>query len=249
MLHICVIGIGAGNPAHLTMQAIEALNRLDVVLLVDKSGPADELAQLREEILARYVAADRRPRLVRIEDPVRDRTAVAYGDAVAAWRDERAARYEAALSTLGPEETAGFLVWGDPSLYDGTLLILDDVLHRGRISFEHHVIPGISSVSALAASHRRPVNQAGEAIAITTGRRVATGLPDAENIVVMLDGSQAWQELPDDLEIWWGAYLGTSDEVLVAGRLGDCRAEIAECRARMKEQKGWMFDTYLLRRP
>ena len=248
MLHLYVIGIGAGDPSHVTMQAVEALNRLDVVLLVDKGGAADDLAQLREQILARYVPADRQPRVVRIEDPVRDRAAAAYGDAVAAWRDERAARYEAALAALGPDETAGFLVWGDPSLYDGTLLILDDLLARGRVSFEHRVIPGITSVSALAASHRRPLNEAGESIAITTGRRVAAGLPEAENVVVMLDGSEAWRDLPGELDIWWGAFLGTSDEVLIAGRLGDCRDEIAERRTRMKAEKGWMFDTYLLRR-
>ena len=249
MLHIYVIGIGAGDPAHVTMQAVEALNQLDVVLLVEKGGAADELARLREEILTRYIPADQRPRVVRIEDPVRDRTAAGYGEAVAAWRDERAARYEAALASLSPDDRAGFLVWGDPSLYDGTLLILDDILDRGRVRFEHTVIPGITSISALAASHRRPLNHAGEAIAITTGRRVASAVPDAENVVVMLDGAEGWRTLPDDLHIWWGAFLGTSDEALVAGRLGDCRSEIAETRSRLKAEKGWMFDTYLLRRP
>jgi precorrin-6A synthase len=249
MLHLYVIGIGAGDPAHVTVQAVDALNRLDVVLLVDKGGAADDLAHLREEILARYIPGHRRPRVVRIEDPVRDRSAVGYGAAVLAWRDERAALYEAALADLGPDDTAGFLVWGDPSLYDGTLLILDDILARGRVRFEHTVIPGITSVSALAASHRRPLNEAGESIAVTTGRRVSVALPDAENVVVMVDGGEAWRGLPDDLHIWWGAFLGTSDEVLVAGRLGNCRDEIAETRTRMKAEKGWMFDTYLLRRP
>jgi precorrin-6A synthase len=249
MLQLYVIGIGAGDPAHLTMQAVDALGRLDVVLLVDKGAAADDLMQLRAEILDRYLPPERRPRIVRIQDPERDRSASAYGEAVAAWRDERATRYEAALAELGPDETAGFLVWGDPSLYDGTLLILDDLLARGRLAFEHTVIPGITSVSALAASHRRPLNEAGESIAITTGRRVAHGLPDAENVVVMLDGGEAWLALPDDLDIWWGAFLGTADEVLVAGRLGDCRDEIARRRADLKVAKGWMFDTYLLRRP
>lgn len=248
MLHVYVIGIGAGDPSHVTMQAVEALNQLDVVLLVDKGSAADDLARLREEILTRYIPADRQPRTVRVEDPVRDRNAAGYSDAVAAWRDERAARYEAALATLGPDETVGFLVWGDPSLYDGTLLILDDILARGRVRFEHTVIPGITSVSALAAGHRVPLNHAGESIAVTTGRRVAVSVPDAENVVVMLDGGEAWRTLPDDLYIWWGAFLGTGDEALVAGRLGACRDEIAETRTRLKADKGWMFDTYLLRR-
>lgn len=248
MLQLYVVGIGAGNPEHVTVQAVQVLNRLDVVLLVDKGDAAPDLAQLRSEILARYVPADRRPRLVRIEDPARDRKADAYAEAVVAWRDERAARYEAALAALAPGEIAGILVLGDPSLYDGTLLILDDLLARGNVAFEHHVIPGITSVSALAASHRRPLNEPGESIVVTTGRRVAQRLPGDPNIVVMLDGGEAWRALPDDLHIWWGAFLGTPDEATVEGRLGDCRDRLAETRSRLKAEKGWMFDTYLLRR-
>jgi precorrin-6A synthase len=248
VLQLYVVGIGAGDPGHVTVQAVEVLNRLDVVLLVDKGEAAPELAQLRSDILARYVPADRRPRSVRIEDPARDRKADAYAEAVVAWREERAARYEAALADLGPDEVAGFLVLGDPSLYDGTLLILDDLLARGNVAFEHHVVPGITSVSALAASHARALNLPGESITITTGRRVAQRLPDDPNIVVMLDGDEAWRSLPDDLHIWWGAFLGTPDEVTVQGRLGDCRDRLAETRSRLKADKGWMFDTYLLRR-
>lgn len=248
MLQLYVIGIGAGDPSQVTVQAVDVLNRLDVVVLVDKGEVAPELGQLRTQVLARYVPADRQPRLVRIEDPARDRTADAYAGAVVAWREARAARYEAALAALGPDETAGFLVLGDPSLYDGTLLILDDLLTRGKVAFEHRVIPGITSVSALAASHRRPLNLPGESIMVTTGRRVAQGLPEDANIVVMLDGGEAWRTLPDDLHIWWGAFLGTPDEVTVSGRLGDCRDRLAATRTRLKEAKGWMFDTYLLRR-
>jgi precorrin-6A synthase len=48
--------------------------------------------------------------------------------------------------------------------------------------------------------------------------------------------------------IYWGAYLGTADEILVSGPLAEVADEIQRVRARARDRKGWMFDTYLLRR-
>jgi precorrin-6A synthase len=48
--------------------------------------------------------------------------------------------------------------------------------------------------------------------------------------------------------IYWGAYLGTPDEILVSGPLAEVAEEIRRVRAEARERKGWMFDTYLLRR-
>ena len=65
----------------------------------------------------------------------------------------------------------------------------------------------------------------------------------------MLDGEQTFARIaPGDLEIHWGAYLGTPDEILVSGPLQDVRDEILRVRAEAAARKGWMFDTYLLRR-
>ena len=85
----------------------------------------------------------------------------------------RVAAYERLVENLGPNETGAFLVWGDPTLYDGTLAILDDVHATGRVEFSVEVVPGISSVSALAARHGVALNRAGESVLITTGRRLA----------------------------------------------------------------------------
>ena len=40
-------------------------------------------------------------------------------------------------------------MWGDPSLYDSTLRIIERIIARGRVVFEYEVIPGISSIQAL----------------------------------------------------------------------------------------------------
>ena len=84
---------------------------------------------------------------------------------------------------------------------------------------------------------------------ITTGRRLA-GQPLTLDTVVMLDGECAFNTVADDeVEIYWGAYLGTSDEILLSGKLCDLSATIQQTRAAARQRKGWIMDTYLLRKP
>jgi precorrin-6A synthase len=242
---VLVVGVGAGDPEHVTVQAINALRRAAVVFVVDK-GP-EELVRAREEILGRY--AGHRPRVVALPDPPRDRRAAAYRSAVEDWRSARADVWERAIADeLTGDGCGAFLVWGDPALYDSTLAVLDEILARGAVAFDHEVIPGISSPQALAARHRVPFNRVGGAVQITTGRRLADGLPhDADDVLVMLDADCAFSRFPE-LDIYWGAYVGMDDEILVAGRVRDVAGEIRRRRAEARERKGWVMDTYLLRR-
>lgn len=251
MRQIIVIGIGAGDPEQVTMQAVAALNRVDVFFILDKGEVKQELTDLRQEILDRY-ASERTYRTVWGRDPDRDRTAAAYTDAVDDWRHRRADVCEELIAAnLGEGETGAFLVWGDPALYDSTPAILADVLARDGMSFEVEIVPGISSVSSLAARHGTGLNQVGGAIQITTGRRLAQGWPaDADDVVVMLDARTAFTELAEpNTEIFWGAYLGMPDEILVSGPLAEVAEQIVTLRTEARARKGWIMDTYLLRRP
>lgn len=55
MKRILIIGIGAGNPDYITMQAVKALNRTDVFFLMDKGQSKDKLIDLRREICETYI--------------------------------------------------------------------------------------------------------------------------------------------------------------------------------------------------
>jgi precorrin-6A synthase len=246
---LLVIGIGAGDPEHVTMQAVAALNAADVFFVIDKDATAPELVRARHAILERYVA-DPTYRIVAVRDPGRDRAAADYAAAVAAWRSARAGVWEQLVADeLGDDGCGAFLVWGDPALYDSTIAVLDEIAARGRVAFELDVVPGISSVQALAAAHRVALNRVGEPVAITTGRRLRDG-PPAGDAVVMLDASCAFDAIEDrDTEIYWGAYVGTEHEILVSGRLRDVAEEIVALRAQARERHGWIMDVYLLRRP
>ena len=249
MRKLLVIGIGTGNPEHMTVQGIRALNAAEVVFLLDKGAASAGLVEFRRALCARFVEG-RQPRFVAIADPARDRRPSDYGAAVEDWHAARAALLEGLIAReLGEEGCGAFLVWGDPSLYDGTLRVLDRIRARGRLAFAQEVVPGIGSVQALAASHGIALNGVGEPVTITTGRRLAGGLPASGSTVVMLDGDPRFEGLDPDLTIHWGAYLGTPDEILITGRLGDVAELIREHRRQARARHGWIMDTYLLRKP
>jgi precorrin-6A synthase len=250
MKKVFIIGIGAGNPDYVTVQAINALNEVDVFFIMDKGHEKEDLTRMRKDICERYIK-DKSYRTVETADPLRDRTASSYEPAVRTWHEQRAAIYERLIGEeLGEDECGAFLVWGDPSLYDSTLRIIDQVIARGAVAFEYEVIPGISAIQALAARHKIALNRIGRSIHITTGRRVAEGLPDnIDDVIVMLDADCSFKTIDkSEIEIFWGAYIGTDDEILAAGNLRERREDIERMRAEAKARKGWVMDTYLLRK-
>jgi precorrin-6A synthase len=249
---VLVIGIGAGDPEQLTVQAIKALNQASVFFVMDKGADKQDLVLLREEICERYIE-NSSYRMVYAPDPERDRAAARYGPAVEQWRRQRADIYEQLIrDELHDGECGAFLVWGDPALYDSTLAIIEQIVARGAVQLDYEVIPGISSVQALAARHRVSLTQVGRPVHITTGRRLSEGgFPEhCDDVVVMLDASCSFADLAETgLDIYWGAYIGTKDEILVSGPVGEVAAEIQAVRGEARQRKGWIMDTYLLRRP
>jgi precorrin-6A synthase len=255
---LLLIGMGPGHPDQVTVQAVRALNRADVFFLIDKGDDKSGLNAAREEILRRHVTADGY-RVVDIPEPARDRSGTldpdGYQGAVSDWHAARAELIAAAIEDeLGADGVGAFLVWGDPSVSDSMLRIVDRVLALGTVPFTCTVIPGVTSVQALAAAHRIPLNRVGEPIHITPARRLAQlpepGLPDGlDSVVVMLDrGFTAAGFDEPGLSVYWGAYLSTADEVLISGPLADVADEITAARARLRERHGWIMDTYLVRR-
>ncbi|MGW2829899.1 precorrin-6A synthase (deacetylating) [Streptomyces sp. NPDC001286] len=253
MRKIHVIGIGAGDPDQLTLQAVKALRSTDVFFVLDKGEVKSDLTRLRRDMLEAHMPEGASYRIVEARDPERDRGAggAAYSPAVGDWRSARAGIYERLIAEeLGEGQSGAFLVWGDPALYDSTIAILEEVLERGAVAFEYDVVPGISSVAALVARHRTGLNRVARPVQITTGRRLSEGFPEGvDDVVVMLDAHQAFRRYADqDIDIYWGAYIGTPDEILVSGPIAEAAPRIERLRAEARERKGWIMDTYLLRR-
>jgi precorrin-6A synthase len=249
MKKILIIGIGAGDPEYLTIQAVNALNRVDVLFMLDKGVAKEKLVAFRRELCERYIKG-RNYRFVDADSPEWERGAADYGATIASLNHDKRAVFERLIGEgMADGECGAFLVWGDPALYDSTIRIVAGIA-RGAHAIDYEVIPGITAAQALAAKHKTTLNRIGGAVEITTGRRIAEGFPaSVDSVVVMLDAENGYKRFADqDIDIFWGAYIGTPDEILIAGKLKDVAGDIERVRAEARRVNGWIMDTYLLRR-
>jgi precorrin-6A synthase len=249
-LSLFLVGIGTGNPEHLTLQAIEALNGADVLFIPRKGQEKADLAEVRRTIRARVLRSPN-PRFHEFDLPKRDTTEPDYKRGVDDWHDAVARTWADAITDALPNGgTAAFLVWGDPALYDSTMRITDR-LSACFANLAVTVIPGITSIQALTAGHTLPLNEIGEPFLVTTGRQLRNrGWPEGVNtVVVMLDGDCSFRHLPpDDIHIHWSAYAGMPQELRLSGPLKDVAGEIMSRRRAARERHGWIMDIYLLRK-
>ncbi|MBN8294783.1 precorrin-6A synthase (deacetylating) [Rhodobacter sp. NTK016B] len=243
MIALDLIGIGTGNPEHVTLAAIRAMAGADLILLPRKGSDKSDLADLRRQICETHLPD--LSRVVEFDLPVRDASG-AYLDGVNDWHDAIAQTWKAQIDARLPQGgRVALLVWGDPSLYDSTLRI------AARLGITPRVVPGVTSLSVLTAAHAIPLNDLGAPVIITTGRRLRDeGWPaGADAVAVMLDQGGAFTHIaPDGVTIWWGAYLGMAQEALISGPLDAVAQEIIDTRAALRARHGWIMDIYLLRR-
>ncbi|WP_432817335.1 precorrin-6A synthase (deacetylating) [Sulfitobacter sp. JB4-11] len=241
---LTLIGIGTGNPEHLTLQAVRAINAQDMILIPRKGEGKADLAVLRRDICAQ-VLTNPDTQVVEFDLPVRDEATPDYQQRVRDWHDAIAATWVAAMD--GAQGRIGLLVWGDPSLYDSTLRIAERLEPAPVIE----VVPGITSLQALTAAHGIPINDIGAPFVVTTGRQLRDhGWPaGADRVAVMLDGACAFQTLdPAGLHIWWGAYVGMAEQIICAGPVADVTDQIITMRAEARAAHGWIMDIYILAR-
>ena len=244
MITLSIIGIGTGNPDHLTAEAARALNSADLILLPRKGEDKSDLADIRRLILSKVLTAP--VPVVEYDVPLRADQSDYLG-AVNDWHDAIASVWRDAITLRLPQGGhVALMVWGDPSLYDSTLRIaarLPGVAVR--------VIPGITSLQVLTAAHAIPLNTLAAPVTITTGRQLRDhGWPEgAVTLAVMLDKGGAFTVLdPLGLTIWWGAYVGMPQQVLIHGPLAAVSGEILSSRARLRAIHGWIMDIYILRK-
>lgn len=249
MITLSLVGIGSGNPDHLTRQAINRLEAADVILLPRKGAEKTDLADLRRMIASEILTTS--PKVIEFDYPVRDADTPKYLDGVNTWHDALAAIWQDLIASHVSEDGhVALMVWGDPSLYDSTLRVANRLKTRG-IALQVDVIPGITSLQMLTAAHAIPLNALGAPVVITTGRKLREdGWPkDADTVAVMLDGECSFTHLPPEgIDIWWGAYVGMPQQILLSGPLSEMSEEIIRTRAKARADSGWIMDIYLLRK-
>ena len=249
MKALLVIGIGCGDPDLVTMQAARMIAAADVFVLLDKGDSSVDLLAARRAILDRYARG--RHRTVTLDDPRRD-PSLPYADAVHRWHDQRVVALERLFADgVGPDETAAVLVWGDPSLYDSTLRIVDEILarrrgrlrRRGRRRDQQRAAPrrpppdpAAPRRGRRARHHRAQPHRRRRRGGSTTSWSCSTvPRPSPRSSRSRSTSSGAW-------------YLGTPDEILIAGPLDAVAGDVVRARRARVERKGWIFDVYYLRR-
>lgn len=242
---LSLIGIGTGNPEHLTLQAVRVMNEAALILIPRKGPDKSDLAELRRTLCAENLT-NPATRILEFDLPVRDAANPDYRTGVATWHAAIAALWAEIIRRELPfGGKVALLVWGDPSLYDSTLRI------AARLGLAIEVVPGITAVQALTAAHGVNLNEIGAPFMVTTGRQLREqGWPEGvDTLVVMLDSSCAFQTLsPAGVEIWWGAYLGMAEQIINAGGLAQVGPEIIARRGAARAAHGWIMDIYMLRR-
>jgi precorrin-6A synthase len=244
MQELLLIGIGTGNPDHVTREGARAIRDADLILIPLKGSGKEDLAGLREQIITDL--SDSPPPLVHFDIPKRHADD-GYLQGVEEWHDAIARRWQEAIAEHPDARRVALLIWGDPSLYDSSLRIADRLDPKPTI----RVIPGITALQALTAAHAIPINELGAPYIVTTGRRIRDeGWPDpVTSVAVMLDGECSFQSLDPALyDIWWGAFVGMKEQILIHGPLQEVSQRIIDTRAAARTEHGWIMDIYLLRR-
>ena len=249
MIDLVLVGIGMGNPDHLTGQAIKALQNADLILIPEKGNEKSDLADLRAVICEKLLSPI--PQIARFRLPVRDPKESSYLKRVTDWHKKIALLWRDEIFKHCPNGgRVALMIWGDPSLYDSSLRIANRLIaEEQKVSI--NVVPGLTSVQLLTAAHKIPLNTLAEPVMIMTGRNLRDGgWPNTvKTVVVMLDGDCSFDQLDGkDYTIWWGAFLGMPEQILASGPLHQCCEDIKVLRANARAEHGWIMDSYLLRK-
>ena len=255
MIDIRLIGIGTGNPDHITLEAIKFLEKSDLILMPKKKGFGKKtLLDLRSFIFSNFLK-NNRPFTQEFHMPERDKNISNYLERVKKWHSEIAQKWLNEINNFKNKSNKSnlkiaLMIWGDPSLYDSSIRIFSH-LKESHQNYSLKVIPGITAIQALTSAHQIPINSVGKEFLITTGRGLRSkGWPNSiDTVIVMLDDRCSFNFLDSvDTFIYWGAYLGMQEELLFSGKINQVGSQIADARASAREKYGWIMDTYLLRK-
>ena len=236
---IRIIGIGMGDPDQVTGKAAPRLGTVDVIPVADEGEVGADLAAVRQRVCDALIPSDRPYRLVEMARPA---TRVRMPNATRRHTDRGCAAGTRSRSTRGRRSSRGCLPrrrrsasscgatppsmtrpsgWSTPSWRGGRPAVWRSTTTSSRASVRR---------SCWRRVTESRLGRMGAPVHITTGRRLVDEFdPGLGDVVVMLDGHLACAALVDgypDLELCWGAYLGSADELLVRGRLADVIEEV-----------------------
>lgn len=147
------VGVGPGDPELITMKAYRTLRNCTVVFVPQKNTKSDSFAK---SIISDFIDHSKQQIISLIFPMVRDK------DFLAAYWAEAA---DTIWQHLKKDGDCAFVNVGDPLLY-GSFIHVFDTLKNKYPEVEIEVIPGISSINAVAAKAMIPLAVDDEQVAI-----------------------------------------------------------------------------------
>lgn len=169
------IGVGPGDPELLTIKALRALERVDVLCVPRSAADKDSLALsvVVKNLTKEYLIVD-------LDFPMSKDPEVLK----ASW--DRAGQAVSGLLLEGRQ--AAFITIGDPMFYS-TYGYLLRYIKEHHPQLEVETIPGVTSFSACSSYHGEPLVEGEETLAVVPAaynmEKLRKALQDFDNIVVM----------------------------------------------------------------
>lgn len=221
------------------------IEKLTLFLVPDKKGAKEELTKMRSTLIEK-IKGKNNFEILYIPFPERKK-GIHYKEKVKEWRLTKAKILKNVLMALDKEE-AGFLIWGDPAIYDGHIEILKEI--EKDLPIEWELIPGISAFQVLSAKCKISLTELATPLTFHTPRTLRKLNSIDHPTVVFLDNYETYKKFLSDkrpLKIYWGAYVGTPKEIFIEGKLERVSDKISILRKEFKEKNGYLMEIYFLK--
>lgn len=203
------VGVGPGDPELLTIKALHALRRADVIVV--PATEASEHGPGRAETVVLAACPDAAARLVRVPFAMRAGDGVAPGRR-AAW--DASARAACDAFAAGARRVV-FATVGDPSVFSTFGYLAAGVKERvGTVAVE--VIPGITAMQALAAASAIPLAEGSETLTLVP---LTAGL-DAARAALSTPGTAVFYKVGRHLPALAQAIAASGREAVVGADVG-----------------------------
>ena len=184
------VGVGPGDPDHVTVKALRTLEAADVILVPRTEARAGGVGRAEEIVCAHLPAKTAAIR--RIPFSMAEHRGVGQ---------RRASAWEASATTAIEAFEAGakrvaFATVGDASVFS-TFSYLCDLVSR-RVEVKVEVIPGITAMQAIAAASRTPLVEGQEILSLvpwTVGPETLARVCEVSDTVVIYKGGREMTEL------------------------------------------------------
>jgi len=225
------VGVGPGDPGLVTLKAYEAIKAADVICAPKARAEKPSMALKAVKPLLKMMQSS--PEILELVFPmVKDKYTLAR-----AWRKNA----EVIMAELKKGKNVVFITLGDPMFYSTFIYVYRSIV-EAYPELNVEVVPGVTSMTACAASSKMPIAEADDAVAILpAGIDTVKVYEIARHVdtIIFIKGVRNLTELAEIL--LKGGFIGDSPVVMV--KKSDGLTEEIKTGT-LKDLGGWKVKDY-----